>query len=81
VTGLDIRWIYWEPETKLLDEKRHELFPEVGVAAYFVEARQRQRMERFDRGYVTRSLPGQFRQRPVELFSPEGSKPKSDPRG
>ena len=25
----DIRWLYWEPETKLLDEKRSEYFPHV----------------------------------------------------
>ena len=25
----DIRWVYWEPETKLLDEKRAEYFPHV----------------------------------------------------
>ena len=26
---LDIRWVYWEPETKLLDEKRTELFAQL----------------------------------------------------
>lgn len=25
----DVRWIYWEPETKLLDEKRTEYYPHV----------------------------------------------------
>src|SRR5439155_18262395 len=25
----DVRWLYWEPETKLLDEKRAEYFPNV----------------------------------------------------
>ncbi|NQU44433.1 N-6 DNA methylase, partial [bacterium] len=25
----DVRWVYWEPETKLLDEKRSEYFPHV----------------------------------------------------
>ncbi len=25
----DTRWVYWEPETKLLDEKRSEYFPHV----------------------------------------------------
>ena len=25
----DVRWLYWEPETKLLDEKRAEYFPDV----------------------------------------------------
>ena len=26
----DVRWLYWEPETKLLDGKRSEYFPHVG---------------------------------------------------
>ncbi len=25
----DVRWLYWEPETKMLDEKRSEYFPHV----------------------------------------------------
>lgn len=25
----DVRWLYWEPETKLLDEKRSDYFPQV----------------------------------------------------
>ena len=25
----DVRWLYWEPETKLLDEKRSEYYPQV----------------------------------------------------
>lgn len=56
----DVRWIYWEPETKLLDEKRQELYPQVAVAQCFVEARQRQPMEGFDRGYVTGRLADNF---------------------
>lgn len=26
---MDVRWLYWEPETKLLDEKRSDYFPQV----------------------------------------------------
>ena len=26
---MDMRWLYWEPETKLLDEKRSDYFPQV----------------------------------------------------
>jgi hypothetical protein len=32
----DIRWLYWEPETKLLDEKRSEYFPYVFPGNVFI---------------------------------------------
>jgi hypothetical protein len=56
----DVRWLYWEPETKLLDEKRSEYFPHVFAANLWIEARQKQPMERFDRGYFTRILADNF---------------------
>ncbi|HYM01134.1 MAG TPA: type ISP restriction/modification enzyme, partial [Blastocatellia bacterium] len=39
----DARWLYWEPETKLLDEKRSEYFPHVfdGNAFLFTTGRTR----------------------------------------
>jgi hypothetical protein len=39
----DLRWLYWEPETKLLDEKRAEYFPHVfsGNRFLFTTARTR----------------------------------------
>ena len=52
----DMRWLYWEAETKLLDEKRAEYFPHVFPTNSWVEARQKQPMEQFDRGYFTRIL-------------------------
>jgi len=52
----DCRWLYWEPETKLLDEKREEYFPHVVPDNLWIEARQKQPMEAFDRGFVTRCL-------------------------
>jgi hypothetical protein len=52
----DLRWLYWEPETKLLDEKREEYYPHLSPENFWIEARQKQPMERFDRGYVTRRL-------------------------
>jgi hypothetical protein len=57
---LDNRWLYWEPETKLLDEKRSEYFPQVFEGNIWIEARQRQPMERFDRGYVVRVMADNF---------------------
>jgi hypothetical protein len=38
----DVRWLYWEPETKLLDEKRTEFCRNVFAGNTFIEARQRQ---------------------------------------
>jgi len=52
----DARWLYWEPETKLLDEKRPEYFSHLGAGSFWIEARQKQPMENFDRGYITRLL-------------------------
>jgi hypothetical protein len=57
---LDIRWLYWEPETKLLDEKRSEYFPHIFPQNIWLEARQRQPMDQFDRGFVTRFLGDNF---------------------
>lgn len=56
----DVRWLYWEPETKLLDEKRSEYFPHVFDANLWIEARQKQPKEHFDRGYFTRILADNF---------------------
>ncbi len=52
----DLRWLYWEPETKLLDEKRDEYYPHLSLENLWIEARQKQPMEGFDRGYVTPHL-------------------------
>jgi hypothetical protein len=57
---LDNRWLYWEPETKLLDEKRSEYFPHVFAGNFWIEARQKQTMERFDRGYMVSVLADNF---------------------
>ncbi len=51
----DLRWVYWEPETKLLDEKREEY---VGAVTFsspaIVSAQSNRRM--YDGPYVTREL-------------------------
>ncbi|MBL8205282.1 MAG: N-6 DNA methylase, partial [Blastocatellia bacterium] len=39
----DVRWLYWEPETKLLDEKRSEYFPHVSEGNFWIAATQRVR--------------------------------------
>jgi hypothetical protein len=43
----DTRWVYWEPETKLLDEKRAEYFPHVFEGNVWLSAGQRNRKEAF----------------------------------
>jgi hypothetical protein len=55
-----VRWLYWEPETKLLDEKRAEYYPHVFDGNVWIEARQRQPMESFDRGYFVHVLADNF---------------------
>jgi SAM-dependent methyltransferase len=52
----DVRWLYWEPETKLLDEKRSEYFPHVSDANVWLSAGQRNRKEDFYQPQFTRLL-------------------------
>ncbi len=56
----DVRWLYWEPETKLLDRNRSDYIPHVFAGNLWIEARQRQPKDRFDRGYVTSVLADNF---------------------
>jgi hypothetical protein len=56
----DFRWLYWEPETKLLDRSRADYFPHVFDGNVWLEARQKQPKEAFDRGYVVRVLADNF---------------------
>lgn len=51
----DVRWLYWESETKLLDEKRAELFPQVFEGNYFINASQQNRRE-FDPPIITSKI-------------------------
>jgi hypothetical protein len=41
----DLRWLYWEPETKLLDEKRTDYFPQVFEKNVSLGAAQRNRRD------------------------------------
>jgi hypothetical protein len=56
----DNRWLYWEPETKLLDEKRTEYFAQAFEGNRFIEARQKIPQDQFDRGYTSRFLCDNF---------------------
>jgi predicted helicase len=56
----DVRWIYWESESELLDRKRSEYVPHVVAENLWIEAKQKQTMDAFDRGYVVSSLADNF---------------------
>lgn len=56
----DVRWLYWEPDTKLLDEKRSEYLPHVFPGNSWIEARQRQPKRGFDRGFFLSVLGDNF---------------------
>lgn len=56
----DIRWLYWEAETFLVDRKREGYVPHVFEGNWWIEARQKQTMEAFDRGYAVRVLADNF---------------------
>ena len=51
----DVRWLYWEPETKLLDRNRADYFPHVFVGNVWLCATQQNRKE-FDPPIVTDNL-------------------------
>jgi len=74
----DVRWLYWEPETKLLDEKRTDYFLQVFKGNVWIEARQKQSMEHFDRGYFSRVLCDNFGNG-LSNFFPLWLKPDPDP--
>src|SRR5690606_11956463 len=50
----DLRWLYWDEQ--ILDRARPDYFPHVKPENLWLEARQRQPMEYFDRGMFTRVL-------------------------
>lgn len=43
----DIRWLYYDPDTKLIDEKRPEFFGNTGIENRFLTAGERNRMGTF----------------------------------
>ena len=56
----DNRWLYWEAETKLLDEKRADYKPHVFEGNMWIEAREREAKEDFSRGTLVRHLADNF---------------------
>ena len=51
----DVRWLYWESETKLLDRNRSEYFPHISGANDWIAAAQKQRHD-FDPPMITKQL-------------------------
>jgi len=51
----DVRWLYWEPETKLLDRKREDYFSQVFDGNIWIAAMQQNRKS-FDPPYSTSRL-------------------------
>ena len=56
----DNRWLYWEGDTKLLDEKRANYRPHVFKGNVWIEAREREAKEDFSRGTLVRHLADNF---------------------
>lgn len=56
----DARWLYWNPYTKLLDEKRPEYVKHVFRGNLWIEARKSESRSGWDRGTVTPLLADNF---------------------
>ena len=56
----DDRWLYWEKDTKLLDEKRADYWPHVFEGNLWLEAREREAKEDFSRGTLVSALADNF---------------------
>ena len=57
---LDNRWLYWEADTKLLDEKRADYRPQVFDGNMWIEVREREAREDFSRGTTVSHLADNF---------------------
>jgi hypothetical protein len=53
---LDERWVYWEPEGKLLDEKRDEYFGQVFAGNFYLFTTSRTRKDVAEAAFVTDRL-------------------------
>ena len=56
----DDRWLYWEADTKLLDEKRSEYRPHVFDGNLWLEIREKEARPEFSRGTLPRHLADNF---------------------
>ncbi len=58
--AFDTRWLYWEKDTKLLDEKRADYRPHVFKGNVWIETRTREAREDCSRGTLVRHLASDF---------------------
>ncbi len=56
----DIRWLYWEADSSLLDRSRPDYRPHVFKENVWIEAREREAKEDFSRGTLVRNLADNF---------------------
>jgi Type ISP C-terminal specificity domain/N-6 DNA Methylase len=56
----DPRWLYWDPDTKLLDEKRTEFAPHSIDGAVLLEAREKEVGDVFARGAIAGGMADNF---------------------
>ena len=56
----DTRWLYWEAETKLLNDKREKYKSHILEGNLWIEARQREAKDDFSRGTLVRHFAGDF---------------------
>jgi hypothetical protein len=75
----DLRWLYWEPDTKLLDEKREDLFHYILSENLLLTSRQKRERQREGSPFlIARHLPDWHLTRPgaacFPLQIPESSK-------
>ncbi len=56
----DDRWLYWEKDTKLLDEKRARYKRQIFDGNLWIEARERDAREDYSRGALVRHLADNF---------------------
>ena len=56
----DSRWLYWEKDTKLLDEKRADYRPHALEGNAWIEAREREAKDDFTRGTLVHHLADNF---------------------
>ena len=56
----DIRWLYWEADSGLLDRPRPDYRPHVFEGNVWIEAREREAKEDFSRGTLVRHLADNF---------------------
>ncbi len=56
----DSRWLYWDPNEKLLDEKRTEFEPHALSGAVLIEAREKEVGNSFTRGAISGGMADNF---------------------